>query len=270
MNSSVQTERRERMPEEGFVIVEREGSVGVVRLNRPEALNALSPQMLAALCETLEALEGEAGIGAIVISGDRRAFAAGADVRAMAQASPMEIATMNTRAYWQRIWRINKPLIAAVSGYAYGGGCELAMSCDLIVAAENARFSQPEIKLGIMPGAGGTQRLARAVGPYRAMEMVLLGEAISGEEAYRYGLANRVVPPERCLDEAVELGRRIAERPAVAVRLAREALRYGIETTLRDGMEVERRNYLLLYDTDDQKEGMAAFLEKRSPEFEGK
>jgi enoyl-CoA hydratase len=258
------------MSDEALVMVRRDGPVGVATLNRPKVLNALSPQMLAALCEALEALEAEMAIRAIVITGGPRAFAAGADIRAMANASPVDILEMNTLAYWQRLRQISKPLIAAVSGYAYGGGCELALTCDLIVAAETARFAQPEIKLGIMPGAGGTQRLSRALGPYRAMELVLLGDPITGEEAYRLGLANRVVPAERCLDEAMALARLIAERPPVAVRLAREALRYGLETTLRDGLEVERRNYLLLFDTADQKEGMAAFLEKRPPAFRGK
>jgi enoyl-CoA hydratase len=177
---------------------------------------------------------------------------------------------LDTRSYWLRLWGLKKPLIAAVSGYAYGGGCELALACDLIVASETARFAQPEIKLGIMPGAGGTQRLARALGFYRAMEMVLTGEPISGAEAYTCGLVNRVVPIERYLDEALELARLIAERPPVAIRLAREALRLGIETTLRDGLELERRNFLLLFDTYDQQEGMQAFLEKRPPRFLGR
>lgn len=159
------------MPDEQLVMTRRDGPVGVATLNRPEALNALSPQMLAALCDTLEALDTETAIRAIVVTGGPRVFAAGADIRVLANASPLEIMELNTLAYWQRLRRINKPLIAAVNGYAYGGGCELAMSCDLIVAAETARFAQPEIKLGIMPGAGGTQRLARSVGPYRAMEM---------------------------------------------------------------------------------------------------
>lgn len=258
------------MTDTELVLTQRDGPVGIVELNRPEVLNALSPEMLAALCSALEALSNDPDIRAIVITGGPKVFAAGADIKAMANASPMDIIAMNTRGYWESIWRINKPMVASVSGYAYGGGCELAMSCDLIVAAETARFAQPEIKLGIMPGAGGTQRLARALGYYRAMELVLLGEPITGEEAFRYGLANRVVPTERCLDEALALAKAIAERPPVAVRMAREALRIGAETTLRDGLEVERRNYLLLYDTADQKEGMAAFLEKRLPNFLGK
>lgn len=252
------------------VLTQRNGPVGIVQLNRPEVLNALSLQMLAALCEALAALDIEPEIRAVVITGGPRVFAAGADIQMLANASPMDILSMNTRSYWECIWNIGKPLIAAVNGYAYGGGCELAMSCDLIVAADTARFAQPEIKLGIMPGAGGTQRLARALGYYRAMEMVLTGEPISAVEAFRCGLVNRLVPAERCLDEALALAGLIAERPPIAVRLAREALRLGAEMDLRAGMELERRNYLLLFDTSDQQEGMAAFLEKRPPHFTGK
>jgi len=258
------------MPDTEYVIVGREDTVAVLTLNRPEALNALSPAMLAALCNALESLDADEAVRAIIIDGGQRAFAAGADIQAMAQSTPMDIVRTGTLSYWQRIRRVNKPLIAAVSGYAYGGGCELAMLCDLIVASETARFAQPEIKLGIMPGAGGTQRLARAIGFYRAMEMILTGEPISARQAYEAGLVNRVVPPERYLDEALELARLIASRPPVAVRLAREALRYGYESTLRDGLEIERRNFTLLFDTQDQKEGMRAFLEKRSPDFSGR
>jgi len=175
-----------------------------------------------------------------------------------------------TRLQAQRLWALDKPLIAAVSGVAFGGGCELAMSCDLIVAGETARFGQPEIKLGIMPGAGGTQRLVRALGPYRAMELILTGDPISAAEAHQAGLVNRVVADDKVLDEALALAMLIAERPPVAVRLARQAVRFGMERTLLEGLEIERRNYRMLYDTEDQKEGMAAFLEKREPKFKGK
>lgn len=192
--------------------------------------------MLAALCAALEKLQAEEPIRAVVITGDDRAFAAGADIPTMAQASPMDMVRLDTRSYWQRLMNLRLPLVAAVRGYAYGGGCELAMNCDLIVAAENARFAQPEIKLGIMPGAGGTQRLARAIGPYRAMEMILTGEALSGRQAYEFGLANRVVPVERCVQEALELAQTIAERPPIAVRLARGgALRHGNHAAGRPG-----------------------------------
>jgi enoyl-CoA hydratase len=225
--------------------------------------------MLSALSEALETLEKVAQVRVIVITGNARAFAAGADIKAMARWSPMDLIQADTLGFWQRIQRIGIPLIAAVSGYAYGGGCELAMLCDLIVASETASFAQPEIKLGIMPGAGGTQRLARAIGPYRAMEMILTGEPINANEAFAAGLANRVVPVERYLEEAKALARTIASRPPIAVRLARQAVRHGLENTAREGMEMERRNYTLLFSTSDQKEGMAAFLEKRQPDFKG-
>jgi enoyl-CoA hydratase len=204
-----------------------------------------------------------------VLTGGPKVFAAGADIEAMAKASPVDIYLRKTRQLWQRIWTLDKPIIAAVNGVAFGGGCELAMSCDLIVAGESARFGQPEIKVGIMPGAGGTQRLARAIGPYRAMEMVLTGEPISAQDALNVGLVNRVVADTEVLDESLKLAQIIAERPPIAVRAARKALRYGFERTLLEGLEMERRHYLMLYGTDDQKEGMAAFLEKRKPGFKG-
>ena len=253
-----------------LVLIEKQGAVAIVRLNRPDKLNALSPEMLASLAEALESLNKDDETRAIVLTGSERAFAAGADIEAMAKASPVDMLLRNTRQYWQRLWALDKPLIAAVSGVALGGGCELAMLCDLIVASESARFGQPEIKLGIMPGAGGTQRLARAVGPYRAMEMILTGEPISAAEAQRAGLVNRVVPDDQVLEQALALARLIAERPPVAVRLARKVLRYGMERTMLEGLEMERRNYRLLYDTEDQKEGMQAFLEKRPPKFKGR
>lgn len=253
-----------------LVLLERDGPhVAILTLNRPKVLNALSPEVMGALCQALEDLNTDPEIRAIILTGNTRVFAAGADIQVMANASPMDILRRNTVQYWQRIQAIEKPLIAAVSGFALGGGCELAMACDLIVASETARFGQPEIKVGIMPGAGGTQRLTKAIGPYRAMEMVLTGEPITAQEAFAYGLVNRVVPVERYLDTAKELAHLIAARPPIAIRLAREALKYGNETTLRDGIMVERRNFVLLFDTEDQKEGMAAFLEKREPVFKG-
>lgn len=258
------------MSEQPLVLVDLQTPIATVRLNRPKKLNALSPEMLRALAETLEAQNADEGVRVIVLYGGERAFAAGADIEAMANASPVDIYLRNTRALWQRIWAIDKPVIAAVRGVAFGGGCELALGCDLIVAGESARFAQPEIKLGIMPGAGGTQRLARAIGPARAMEMVLTGEPLAAQAALQAGLLNRVVPDERVLAEAQELAAVVAARPAVAVRLARQALRYGHERTLLEGMQLERRNYLLTYDTQDQKEGMAAFLEKRAAKFTGK
>lgn len=257
------------MDQPQLTLVERDGPLAVVRLNRPEALNALTPGMLSELCDQLEALDADPQVRVIILTGSPRAFAAGSDIKSMAQASPQDILAMDTIRYWRRLRQISKPLIAAVSGYALGGGSELALTCDLIVAAESARFAQPEIKLGIMPGAGATQRLAKAIGPYRAMEMVLTGEPLNAQQAFDLGLVNRLVPDERLLEEAKDLGRLIAARPPIAVRLARQAVRHGVETTLNEGLEVERRNFVQLFDTHDQKEGMAAFLEKRPPEFKG-
>lgn len=255
---------------EELVQSERRAAIGILRLNRPEAYNALSPAMLAAICSALEEFDRDDSVRVIVLTGSERAFAAGADIRAMVDASAAEMRSLNTLQYWQRMRRVSKPMIAAVSGVAFGGGCELAMQCDLIVAAETARFAQSEIRVGILPGAGGTQRLARAIGPYRAMEMVLTGEPITARMAFECGLVNRLVPPERTLDEALALAETIAQRPAVAVRLAREALRYGFETTLAEGLKMERHNFYQAFDTEDQEEGMRAFLEKRPPAFRGR
>lgn len=254
---------------EKFILIEHREAIAIITLNRPERLNALSPELLSGLADALEELNSEPEIRVCVLTGGVKVFAAGADIEAMAKGSPIDIYLRNMRRLWQRIWALDKPLIAAVNGVAFGGGCELAMSCDLIVAGETARFGQPEIKLGIMPGAGGTQRLARAMGPYRAMEMVLTGEPISAREACDAGLVNRVVPDGRVLEEAIKLAQVIAEKPPIAVRLARQAVRFGVERTIAEGLELERRNYRMLYDTADQKEGMAAFLEKRPPKFKG-
>lgn len=251
-----------------LLLIQPEPPIALVTLNDPARLNALSPQMLAELCDALESLAADPQIRTLILTGSGRAFAAGADIAAMRAASPTDMLRRNTLQYWQRLWTLEKPLIAAVNGMAFGGGCELALACDIILAAERAQFGQPEIKLGIMPGAGGTQKLARALGPYRAMELILTGEPLTAEEAYRTGLINRLLPAERLLDEARALAHSIANRPQTAVKLAREALKLGYQTNLRDGLEIERRNFLLLFDTADQKEGMNAFLEKRSPKFE--
>jgi enoyl-CoA hydratase len=255
---------------ENFILEENRGALRLLRLNRPEKLNALSPQMLEALATALEKADQDKDLRVVIIQGLGRAFAAGADIAVMANASPIDILQGGTRDSWKRIWATDLPIIAAVNGYAYGGGSELALSCDLIVAGENARFAQPEIKLGIIPGAGATQRLAKAIGPNRAMEMILTGEPVASKELHAAGLINRLVPDELVLNEALELAELIAQRPRVAVRLARHAIRYGTEHTMKEGLEMERRNYLMLYDTEDQKEGMAAFLEKRKPKFKGK
>jgi enoyl-CoA hydratase len=252
-----------------FTLTECKVAIAVLTLNRPEKLNALSPELLAELADKLEELNQDEKIRICILTGGPKVFAAGADIDSMAKAGAVDIYVRNTRALWQRIWSLDKPVIAAVNGVAFGGGCELAMSCDLIVAGNTARFGQPEIKLGIMPGAGGTQRLTSAMGPYKAMELVLTGEPITSQQAMEFGLVNRVVADDKVLEEAFALANLIAERPPIAVRLARQAVRFGVERTFLEGLELERRNYRMLYDTDDQKEGMAAFLEKRQPKFKG-
>jgi enoyl-CoA hydratase len=258
------------MTDEAFVLQETAGPVATITLNRPKALNALSPELMAELATAVEAFDADDAVRCLVLTGGPRVFAAGADIKAMAERTPTSMLEARSFATWERIRRCRKPIIAAVSGYALGGGCELAMHCDMIVASETAQFGQPEINIGIMPGAGGTQRLARAIGPYRAMEMILTGRMLSAREALAAGLVNRVAPLEGFLDEARGLAAEIAERAPVAVRLAREAVRYGVETTVRDGLEIERRNFYLLFDTEDQKEGMRAFIEKRPAEYKGR
>jgi enoyl-CoA hydratase len=258
------------MTEEAYVLHETTGAVATITLNRPKALNALSPELMAELAGVVETLDGDEAVRCLVLTGGPRVFAAGADIKAMSEASPMDIIARGTINGWDRIRRCRKPIVAAVSGYALGGGCELAMLCDMIVASETAQFGQPEINIGVMPGAGGTQRLARAIGPYRAMEMILTGRMLPAREAHAAGLVNRVAPGEGFLAEAQRLAAEVAARAPIAVRLAREAVRYGAETTVRDGLEVERRNFYLLFDTEDQKEGMRAFIEKRTAEYKGR
>jgi enoyl-CoA hydratase len=249
--------------------VERREGAGVVRLNRPKELNALNSRLMEELVEALETLDREPAIGALVISGNERAFAAGADIKEMAGASAVEMLQRDSIGRWDRIRRLRKPVIAAVSGFCLGGGCELAMSCDMIVASESARFGQPEINLGVIPGAGGTQRLTRAVGKAVAMEMILNARLLTADEAARLGLVNRVVPVEAFLDEAVALAQAIAARAPLAVRLAKEAVNNAFETYLADGLADERRAFYFLFSTQDQKEGMAAFVEKRPARWQG-
>ncbi len=253
-----------------LILKEKSGSVLLLTLNRSNKMNALSPELLVELVEHLAFAEEDDEIHVVIITGGAKIFAAGADIAAMAKLSSVGVMNSGTRASWKAIWAFKKTLIAAVSGLAFGGGCELAMSCDMIVAGESASFAQPEIKLGIIPGAGGTQRLAAAIGPYRTMEMVLTGEPISASDAHLYGLVNRLVPDADVLSVAQELAELIASRPQVAVRLARHAVQYGVEHSLKEGLEMERRNYRLLYDTEDQQEGMAAFLEKRDPKYKNR
>ncbi len=253
-----------------FLKLERDGHVATVALNRPKQLNALNMALMDELVATLEELDGDDEIRAIVLTGDSRAFAAGADIMEMADADSTEMLRRDQFAKWDRIRKIKKPIIAAVSGFALGGGCELMMHCDMVIASETAQFGQPEIKIGVMPGAGGTQRLTRTVGKARAMEMVLTGKFINAKQAEAWGLVNRVVPIEVYLTEAQKLAREIAQMSPIAVRLAKEAVLKNYESFLTGGLEFERKNFYLLFATEDQKEGMKAFIEKRPAKFTGK
>jgi enoyl-CoA hydratase len=260
------------MNDEALVLVERqpESRTALVRLNRPKQLNALNGAVMDALCDALEELDRDDEVRAIVVTGNERAFAAGADIGEMASASAVEMLRSNRIGQWDRVRRVSKPVIAAVAGWCLGGGCELAMTLDLIVAGEGARFGQPEIKIGVIPGAGGTQRLARAIGKSKAMQMILTGEPISAAEAERAGLVARVVPDELVVEDALELAATIAKQSPLALRLAKEAVNAAYEMSLSDALTHERRLFYLLFASDDQKEGMAAFLEKRSPDFTGR
>ncbi len=253
-----------------YIIVEKIDGVGLVRFNRPKALNALSPELMEELGDTLLAFDADPEVGAIVLTGSERAFAAGADIKAMAKASATDMLLNDLISKWETINHIKKPVIAAVSGYALGGGFELAMACDMITASESALFGQPEINLGIIPGFGGTQRLTRAVGKALAMEMVLLDRRLSAEEARQFGLVNHVYPVETYLDETLKLAKKLARQAPVAVRLGKEAVNKAFELSLREGLDFERRAFHLLFATEDQKEGMAAFIEKRRPNWQGK
>jgi len=257
------------MPYE-FVLTEADGPVGVVRIHRPQVRNALNQQTIAELVEALEAFDRDDAIRCMILTGDDRAFAAGADITQMVEAGAVDVLNDDNFARWARFRAIRKPVIAAVSGYALGGGCELALMCDLVVAAETAQFGQPEVKIGIIPGAGGTQRWARSAGRVRAMEVVLTGEPVRAVDAQRMGLVNRVVPAGAQLDEARRLARMIAERPPLAVRLGKEAVNHAMEVGLAAGLEFERKLFYLLFASEDKHEGMRAFLEKRPPRFTGR
>jgi enoyl-CoA hydratase/carnithine racemase len=247
-----------------------EPHVALLRLNRPEARNALSPEVMDRLAAELERLDPDPEVRCVVIAGSEKVFAAGADIKAMAERSFAEALRHPAASFWRRLAAIKTPLIAAVSGYALGGGCELALACDMIVASETAVFGQPEINLGIIPGGGGTQRLARVLGKQRAMELVLTGRRFDAEEALELGLVNEVVGKDAWLTEALELAHTVAERPPIAARLAKQAVLAAEETALSPGLESERRLYELAMATEDRVEGMQAFLEKREPRFEGK
>lgn len=256
------------MPE-NIIVSRLEGQIATVQLNRPKVLNALNLQLMVELVEALEELDNDVDVRCIVIHGSERAFAAGADITEMAGATAVDMLLRDQFTRWDRIRRVKTPIIAAVSGVALGGGCELTMICDMIVASETARFGQPEINIGVMPGAGGTQRLTRAVGKAMAMEMVLTGRMITAEEARNAGLVNRVVPVEFYLESAIKLAREVAARPPIATKLAKESVLKSFDTTINDGLEFERKNFYLLFATSDMREGMAAFLEKRRPDWKG-
>ena len=255
---------------DALILVETHGRAGVIRINRPKQLNALNGAVMRVLVDAALAFDADAAVGAIVFTGDERAFAAGADIKEMASASVVEMLQANRIELWDALRGIKKPLIAAVSGWALGGGCELAMACDMIVASETARFGQPEINIGIIPGAGGTQRLTRAVGKALAMEVILNGRFLDAAEAERFGLVNRVVPVEQYLRTAIELAQQIAERAPLAVRFAKEAVNQAQESALAEGMADERRMFYMLFSTEDQKEGMQAFLDKRPARWQGR
>jgi enoyl-CoA hydratase len=253
------------------ILVETRGKVGLITLNRPKALNALSPDLMRELGEALTSFGSDDHIGAVVITGNEKAFAAGADIKAMKDWSYMDVYKSDyITAEWETINRIRKPVIAAVAGYALGGGCELAMMCDFILAADTAKFGQPEINLGVLPGAGGTQRLPRFVGKAKAMEMVLTGRMMDAAEAERCGLVSRVLPPERLLEEAIKTAEKICELSLPVVMLAKESVNRAFETTLSEGVRFERRLFHSCFAIEDQKEGMAAFVDKRKAAFKNR
>jgi enoyl-CoA hydratase/carnithine racemase len=252
------------------VLAERDGPVGIARLNRPDARNALSGEVFNTLLGICEAWDADPDVRCIVIAGDDDYFAAGADIKAMRERTFLDAMVSPTATFWPRMATVRTPLIAAVSGYALGGGCELALLCDMIVASETAEFGQPEIMLGIIPGGGGTQRLARVVGKQRAMEMVLTGRRIDAQEAYAFGLVNQVAKKKEWMDKALELAQVVARRPPIAAQLAKQAVLAAGETAMTAGLDHERRLYEIAMATEDRVEGMSAFIEKRRPDFKGR
>jgi enoyl-CoA hydratase len=244
--------------------------IALIQLNRPKELNALNPELMQELRDAFLSLDRNDQVRVIILTGNEKAFAAGADIKQMADKTAVDMLKLDQFQTWDSIRKTKKPIIAAVSGFALGGGCELAMMCDMIIASETGKFGQPEIKIGVMPGAGGTQRLTRAIGKAKAMELVLTGRFLSADEAHYYGLVNKVVPVEMYLHEAITLASEIAHMSPVACQLAKEAVNRSFETHLDEGLHFERKNFYLAFASEDQKEGMKAFIEKRKPEFNGK
>jgi enoyl-CoA hydratase len=244
--------------------------IALVQLNRPKELNALNLKLMGEIRDALKMLDNNDEVRVIVITGNERAFAAGADIKEMAGKHAVDMMKIDQFSTWDQIRKTKKPIIAAVSGFALGGGCELTMTCDMIVASETAQFGQPEIKIGVMPGAGGTQRLTRAIGKARAMEMVLTGKFLSAKEALQMGLINKIAPVELYLTEAIRLAQQIAEMSPIAVQMAKESVNQAFNTGLDQGLLIERKNFYSLFSTEDQKEGMKAFVEKRKADFKGR
>ncbi|WP_424813330.1 enoyl-CoA hydratase [Roseococcus sp. YIM B11640] len=254
------------MPYE-MILTETDGAAAIIRLNRPQALNALCDQLMAEMAQALAGFEADPAIAAIIITGSEKAFAAGADIKEMQGRTYPAVYFEDFISKWEAVTHVKKPVIAAVSGFALGGGCELAMMCDMIIASETAKFGQPEINLGVIPGAGGSQRLTRAVGKSKAMEMTLTGRMMDAAEAERSNLVTRVVPVDQLLPEAVKIANKIGALSAPSVAIAKEAVNRAFETTLAEGVRFERKLFYSLFATEDQKEGMAAFVEKRKPSF---
>ncbi len=252
------------------ILTETEEQIGIVRLNRPQVLNALSHELMDELVKALEEFDRDDNVRVIILTGNEKAFAAGADIKEMAEETTIGIMLKDRFATWDRIRSIKKPIVAAVSGFTFGGGCELVMNCDIIIASETAQFGQPEINIGVIPGAGGTQRLTRVVGKHKAMEMILTGRPITAQEAHALGLVNKILPVELYLDEAKAIAREIAKKSPVAVRLAKEAVLKTFDTSISEGLQFERKNFYLLFSSEDQKEGMRAFMEKRPAQFSGR